>query len=369
MKISLLDIFVCPLSKGTLTAHLFKSNHDNTIVETGVLSSKEGRVYPIVKGIPRLFEGSWHYYKSEFNDFSEEIINMGIDVELNMPSTEFNKFYEPTLKRFNKEWGAHKLKGKTWGFTQQERTLIYRKYMQLENDHYLGKLFLDVGAGTGQLTVTLAKELKGTFIGMDLTPSIEKGQQLKNEINATGEQIEAYFVQANLMNPPIVSETFDYVHASGVLHHTPNTKDAFMAVENCVKKQGKYGVWLYRDDSPETDINLPLIPFVKNPKFALKRGIRKRTTKMNPKVLFALTKGYVSYFHFFYKMNEYLRGKKHDQTISERVTSIYDALAPEFDHMHNFEEVSGWFTEKQYTNLILTDQENTNGFNVVGTKS
>ena len=355
-----LNSLICPLTKEKLTTHSFELN-DNDKIKYGILLSDSGHAYPVINYVPRLFEGAWLFYKDKLNSFQNQISKLKIDEKLNIPSNDFKKNILPTLKRFGKEWEKHKISDKTWGWSQSERIEKYREYMQLFDENYNGKLFLDVGAGTGQLTVTLSKELKGTFIGIDLTPGIEKGNELA-QINKVD---NCFFIQASLMQMPFKEKTFDYIHASGVLHHTPDTKYSFNMVEKNIKVKGKFGVWLYRYGS--LDISLPLVPFTK---LILDVSIlRKYTTKMNPTLLYKLIYTYSLIFQIFYKINELIRKVKHDQTIKERTTSIFDALAPKYAHKHKIEEVENWFKEKNYTNLIETDQNNKSGFNIVGTKN
>jgi ubiquinone/menaquinone biosynthesis C-methylase UbiE/uncharacterized protein YbaR (Trm112 family) len=358
-----LELLICPISKEKLCLHSFELIEEKK-VKFGVLISKSGYTYPIINYIPRIFEGAWLFYKDKLNDFQNKIIELEIDSELNKPSEDFNKNVLPTLKRFQKEWEKHVVSGKTWGWSQSDRIKKYREYMQLNENTYENKLFLDIGAGTGQLTLTLSKELKGTFIGVDLTPGIEKG----NEIAQNNESVNCFFVQASLMQLPFKEQLFDYIHASGVLHHTPSTQFAFKMVEKHTKVNGKFGAWLYRKGNE--DIHLPLIPIIKNPSFLIIKGyqIRKYTTKLNPGLLYNLIFCYCTYFQFFYRLSQIIKGKEHHQTIKERTTSIFDALAPTFAHKHTPEEVQNWFTNHNYSSLVMTDKDKRNGFNIVGTK-
>ena len=52
MNRELINILVCPISKGTLTLNIIDEIDDDVI--TGTLTSPEGRVYKIEDGIPNL---------------------------------------------------------------------------------------------------------------------------------------------------------------------------------------------------------------------------------------------------------------------------------------------------------------------------
>lgn len=371
MKKNILDILVCPVTYEpfilieveTVQEQDHLGNSYDRIMTGFLVSSNSKMAYPILKGIPRLLKGAMFFYKKYLTDFNDCINKLDINPNSYLVEKEFINLYLPTLKSFGKEWKEHNVEGKTWGWSQPERLKKYMEYMNIQQGNFEGKLFLDVGAGSGQLTCTLAESLNCDIIGVDLTLGIQKGEMIRRSLK---NKDKLFFIQANLMALPFKNQTFDYIHASGVLHHTPNTEKAFNSVEKYTKSGGKFGVWIYRTGIVEV---LPLIPFVRNKKFILKgTALRKITTKLNPTFLYVLIYLYAAYFHFFYKLNSIIRGKKHKQTIRERTTSLFDSLSPQFDHKHSPSELVRWFEDKDYTNLIETDQEEANGFNICAVK-
>lgn len=361
MKKDLLDIIVCPKTGEKFNLISFEIIKED-IIKTGILLTTNRIAYPILNGVPRLIEGAMWFYRKQLKNYSSLIKKLDINEKSYEITDEFKRLFLPTLLRFNKEWKEHNLNDKTWGWNQKERFDLFLKYVDLELDDYSNKLFLDVGAGTGELTCTIAKRLNCEIVGVDLAPSIEKGEML-NKIRADN-ALKVNFIQADLMNLPFRKNTFDVIHASGVLHHTPNTKKAFHAVEKHVKIYGKLGVWVYR----EAEAMLPLIPFIDNRFLLQVNKIRKYTTKMNPSFLYNLIFIYVASFHFLYKLNELIRGRKHKQTMKERATSLFDALAPIYVHRHKPNEIKKWFEDKNYTKIKESDFENPAGFNVCAIK-
>lgn len=94
---------------------------------------------------------------------------------------------------------------------------------------------------------------------------------------------------------------------------------------------------------------------------------------MNPKILYSLNWLYASAFQFSYKTSAFLKGKSHNQTIRERVTSMFNTFAPPIVRKHTVEEVMEWYKENGFVNIkdtsipeCFTEQF---GFNIVGTKS
>ena len=90
---------------------------------------------------------------------------------------------------------------------------------------------------------------------------------------------------------------------------------------------------------------------------------------LNPTLLYTLIYLYASFFYLSYKINNFIRGRKHNQTIKEHATSLFDTLAPPFVHRHDVLEVKQWFVEREFINLVETDKANIDGFNICGTKN
>ncbi len=363
MNIAHLAILCCPETGEELELVKVESNHTYGFEEitTGFLISKHKHIlYPILRGIPRMFSGAAVIFKNEMAPYLSQVTQEYIMPE---PDEEFTRFFLPTQRSFSKEWLSHNLKKDTWGWDQPQRLKKFLEYLDIPPGDYQGKYFLDLGAGSGQLTTTVAKAMKGTFIGLDLSFGIERGEALKHEIGAAE---NCSFVQGNLMHQPFKKESFDFVLSSGVMHHTPDTKKAFMASVGVVKRGGKLATWLYN----HTDFRLPLLPFVKSKRFSIHEDtLRKYSTKMNVGVLYGLTKAYSVVFHVIYSAGALVRGKKHPQNITGRTLSIFDRLSPKYVWQHGEEEVKEWFREAGFSHLVLSDMDNTSGWCTVGVRN
>ena len=89
--------------------------------------------------------------------------------------------------------------------------------VQLPATWFSGKDALDVGCGTGRWSYALA-ELGAHVTALDLTAAGCRATRRVLEPYAAG-----HVVQASVGSLPVPSESFDFVMAWGVLHHTPNT--------------------------------------------------------------------------------------------------------------------------------------------------
>jgi len=97
---------------------------------------------------------------------------------------------------------------------------------------------LEVGCGTGQLSYYLAATTMTHVYASDMTlASLRLGHEFakRNQINGIR------FVQMNLFSPCIRPESMDIVISNGVLHHTADTKKAFLSISRLVKPGG-YGI-------------------------------------------------------------------------------------------------------------------------------
>ena len=103
-----------------------------------------------------------------------------------------------------------------------------------ENDLSLfdDKIVLDVGVGSGassRLWGPRAKE----FHGVDIGNGVYRAQNtLKNSVK------NPILSHSDLHHLPYADESFDVIVSNGVLHHTPNTKNALKAVYPKLKKNG-----------------------------------------------------------------------------------------------------------------------------------
>lgn len=100
---------------------------------------------------------------------------------------------------------------------------------------------LELGCGTGQLTLFLAT-VDRTVIGADLArSSLELGAEAARRFGVEG----VSFVETDLRRPGLRAGAFDVVVCTGVLHHTPDPRNAFRAVARLVKPGGYVVLGLY----------------------------------------------------------------------------------------------------------------------------
>lgn len=100
---------------------------------------------------------------------------------------------------------------------------------------------LEVGCGTGQMSLFLATGDR-LVIGADLTrASLELAAAAARRFGTD----RAHFVETDLRSPGLRAGAFDVVYCSGVLHHTPDPREAFRAIARLVRPGGFIVVGVY----------------------------------------------------------------------------------------------------------------------------
>jgi len=158
--------------------------------------------YPIIGGVPRL-----------------------------LPREQNDKRVAATSRSFTWEWTRY-----PGSLAEDER--VFLEECQLEAADLKDKRVLDAGCGMGRYSL-VALALGAEVAALDLSESWAR------LVPAAREQAGLHVVQGDLLKPPFRPGLFDLVYSHGVLHHTQDTHQAFLAVAKLVKPEGLLSVWLY----------------------------------------------------------------------------------------------------------------------------
>ena len=104
------------------------------------------------------------------------------------------------------------------------------------------KKVLEVGCGTGQLSIYFSLGTNNKIVGLD--PTIQSLSLAKNFANKN-EITNIEFVNADILDDILVEDYFDFVWCNGVLHHTKNPYKAFEIISKSLKSEGYILVGLY----------------------------------------------------------------------------------------------------------------------------
>ena len=171
------------------------------------------------------------------------------------------------------------------------------------------KKVLEVGCGTGQLSIYFSLGTNNKIVGLDPTiESLKLAQNFatKNEIN----NIE--LVNADIFDDVLKENFFDFIWCNGVLHHTKNPYKAFEILIRSLKKNGYVLIGLY------------------NKYGRIRTLIRKYLYKIFGKKLLL-------------KIDPTLRNLKLDE--NEQTAWIRDQYTHPIESLHTIDEVLKWFKE------------------------
>ena len=104
------------------------------------------------------------------------------------------------------------------------------------------KNVLEVGCGTGQLSIYFSIGVNNNIVGLD--PTIESLKLAKN-FSDKNNVTNIKFVNADIFDDVLSDNYFDFIWCNGVLHHTRDPYGAFKILVKSLKKEGYVLIGLY----------------------------------------------------------------------------------------------------------------------------
>ncbi len=171
-------------------------------------------------------------------------------------------------------------------------------------------------------------------MGIDLSFAVEAAY--KN----IGRRENVHIIQGDIFHLPFKKEVFDIVYSIGVLHHTPNTKDAFMSLVPFLKEKGIFAVYVYSSH---------------NPWYRAADKYRKVTTRMPLRLVYYLSALAIP-LYYVYKifpfLSLFLPINLHPNP-RWRWLDTFDWYTPKYQWKHTYPEVFSWFKEAGFENIQI----------------
>jgi SAM-dependent methyltransferase len=293
---------VCPDCKVSLT--LVSRTKDGAEVVEGSLSCTQcAKVYPITKGVPRFvpqdaYAQSFGYQWNWFRTVQVDSINQTSESE-------------------------HALVGVT-GWSDRE---------------FRGSRLLDAGVGAGRFADRASAKGAEVF-GVDLTIAVDAAYR------NIGTRPNVHLFQADIFALPFRDDTFDLAYSIGVLHHTPDPRQAFARVAATVKPCGKFAVYMYARYGPSHKAS---------------DAIRRVTTRLPLKAMWALSAVAVPLYYLYRvpvvgKVFQLAAPISMEREARWRWLDTFDWYTPRYQWKLFYPEVFRWFRENGFNDIQIFDQ-------------
>ena len=380
MKYRLLNYLVCPDCGGDLKISVFKENRardaytgkvkrceevcafkahsDGTSskgvecgacysfeIEAGLLSCKCNNIYPIADGIARMLPDAFHDLGGFIEAYGGFLPLGKVESSINGGSVQHSvSLQKKTKESFGYQWLRYNVND------EREDRKIFLSDSQLSGESLNDKMVLDAGCGMGRYT-SIAAGMAREIIGLDISRSILKAY------DKTKKNPSAHIIQGDILNLPFREKQFDVIYSLGVLHHTPDPRQAFLNLTQCLKEEGIISVWLYGSAGRFSDFKTnPLRRERKryvNSNFAKRvhwlivslreivyNAIRLVTARMYVPLLYLLCYPLAALGKV--PLLKYFTASVH-RNWRVRLQENFDWFSPQYQSHHTKEEVRGWF--------------------------
>ena len=322
MKKKFLDFLCCPICNSDLDLNSYEISNDK--VKTGKLVCKSQRcnqVYKIKNFIPRFVDSP------KYADSFGKQWNLFAKTQLD------NNILNESQLRWNSEigWDKNDL---------QDKTII------------------EFGSGAGRFIDVVSKKGVELAVGIDVTSAVDAAQEsFKDRKNV-------FFIQADVFNPPIKRNHFDFGYSIGVLHHTPDPEKAFRVLVSLLNKDGQVGLSLYEislfERPNRNTVKQSLLELLWAINLLRVEFFRLFTTKLPNKLLINYCLYFVPILHYLNKVPviRYLRYLfpstcYRNMPVDWSMCDTYDSYATEICHMYRHKDIFLWFMKSNIQKIIV----------------
>jgi SAM-dependent methyltransferase len=197
---------------------------------------------PILNGVPSFLTG---VLRCDLSDFARRHGLVHQETEGRPEAAEQAR----TTTTFSDKWTRFR----NYGLQPSHRDFLFGWYCRklgvpdmeaLRAFYRPRRRILECGPGSGFNTRFMAENCAGQVIALDVSDAaFTTFDNTRHLANCT-------VVQADLMDTPFADETFDFIIADGVLHHTPDTRAALEALYRKLEPGGEFFFYIYRRMGP-----------------------------------------------------------------------------------------------------------------------
>lgn len=377
MKKWLNEILRCPICSEKLNLTIFEVSGIEIL--SGILACEECQHwYPIIQGVPRMLLGE---DRGDYTEFLSRYQQHETVKHIRTKKSELTTTKKQVQETFSTIWD----KFPDFGIDDEKKQVFYDKWMaqklglgspqELYSFIASKKSILEVGVGSGQKLKMMAEHTDGKVIGIDLTSSV--GHVFTNTKGMPNVSV----LQANLFALPFKKNSFDFIISDGVLHHTPDTKKAFLSILPFLAKEGEITIRVYKKHGPIREF---CDDFIRSHttimskegcwEFSAKMarlGEALAKTKCQIEIpedieLLGFKKGSYDLQRFIY-YNMFKCFHNEAFNVDENVLVNFDWYSPVDAHRHTEDEVRQWFIEAGLSEIRIFIPES--GISATGKRS
>lgn len=350
-----------------LTLDVLTSKGDHVV--DGRLVAPDGSWYPIIDGLPKFQSDA---LKLDLTGFCAK---HGLDVPTGGEGDDLGQ--AQTNVTFSDKWRRFR----NYGLEPSHQVLLQnwfvKKFGLKDRDDLkafyngFGRI-LEAGPGSGFNARFMAENSQAQVFTVDISEAAETAKE--NFVDYD----RCQSIQADLFKTPFADESFDFVIADGVLHHTPSTYGAVKALYRKVKLGGTYFFYVYKKMGAA--------------RYFVDQHIREEFKKLTPEECYAACEGITEMGRELQKVNATVTLEKpvdvlgipagtHDvqrlfyynfikcywnDAFDYETNNMvnYDWYHPHHAWQHTEDEVRGWLKEMGVTDFEIHDA-NPNGISVL----
>ncbi len=321
MRRCLVSQLACPECGGDLEVAECYEENPVRILQGKLRCASCAQTYPIDKGVPRL------------------VAQVTDDVAQVCRRYSFQWF---------SRWKGHFEGERCYGFNDDIYIGWVKEQLQCRRTPQAGEWMLDAGCGSGEKTAVLARQCpEQNVVGLDL--GVESLEQATAKF---GDRPNLDYVHGNILKPPFKDRIFDYGMSLGVLHHTPNTRQAFAVFRRLLKEETTCVIWIYPTYWEGREWRMPyfgrdFITFGQGyrlPPRLLRFIAHAMVVTFYPIVQFLFKKSYrrIGRDLPFFRVDSMTRKERYDA----QVFYCFDTLLPRYQWRHPIQQVQSWFVEE-----------------------
>lgn len=300
----------------------------------GLLACTCGLDYPVIDGIPRLIRTA----RQEYAEFYARHGLSGEKAAAPAPAPAAPVADRRSAHSFRLQWQMYQEGDATWfkdDHDLRKREFLYN--LDTTPEELAASTVLDGGCGNGELTRSFA-EYGCEVVAMDFSRSVE-GARRRLFQKGIPVSHRVHYLQGNVLELPLLARSFDMIHSSGVLHHTPSTYRAFRSICKAVKPGGKLYIQLYR-----------LRPAWIH---AINVSLRAVTTRMPMGFLYWLCYVASPVHSGMSRLMHFLRREPAPPkaTARERAVQMFDNYSPKYQYRHTVPEIMELFRSEGFEDL------------------